>query len=216
MFNVSFKLPPDVLATETVQKRIRRVQRGPSQVIAETLGAYRSEFQPGDWILELASGEGRNLTMFKDWGCELHGIEIDGTAIEMCNQLLQHTGTAAQILQGSFTDLSAFPDQSFRLVYTQSSIQNAQTITDVELVFSEARRVLKPGGLFLLRESSMPRHLDAGRQRRVAYFTEEELHGLVRRHGFAFMSGDKPEDIGPDDRRVGGRKVVWTAVLRKQ
>jgi len=133
----------------------------------------------------------------------------------MSRQLLEQVKMEALISQGSFTDLSLFDDASIKLIYTQSSIQNARTMADVEMIFQEATRVLMPDGFFVLWESRVPRHKDANRKRRVAYFTEEEMHRLGSDHNFTIYSGEQPEDISSDSNRVGGRKITWTIVFRK-
>ena len=82
-------------------------------------------------------------------------------------------------------------------------------------VISEISRVLVPGGLYLFRENGSPRHQDADRQIRVAYFTKEELEKMVDESGFQILEGDQPIESGDDPERVGGKKIAWETILKK-
>lgn len=203
--------PPE----EKIKIRLARAERGPSGVIEKFVNQYENEFQTGEDILEVGSGEGRNFEAFKNRpDLKLHGIEYDSDAVKISQEHLNKIGIKADIIQGSFTDLP-FKPESMRAVISHSSIQNARTWPDLEKTFSEITRVLKPGGLFLMRDNYAPRLIDADRKNRVAYFTEEEIEKLTKQNGFDIIAGEKPVEGESDASRVGGKKIAWELILRK-
>ncbi len=198
------------------KKRERRANLGPSKGVVKFIENYREEFHPGDEVLELGVGEGRNLEAFQGLDLKLHGIEIDPQGVEICRQNLADKNIEADIREGSFTDLSAFNNESMRAVLSQYAVQNAKTWEDIKQVFAEVRRVLKPSGLYLFREQKKPLIEDADRQRRVAYFTEEEMQQLTKQFGLEIVEDEAPVETNDDPRRVGGKQIVWNLVLRKK
>ncbi|MFW9880763.1 MAG: class I SAM-dependent methyltransferase [Candidatus Thorarchaeota archaeon] len=198
------------------EKREQRASLGPSQEIIRFIETYRDEFQPGDEVLELGVGEGRNLEAFQDPKLNLHGIELDPQGVEMCRQRMAEKGIEADIKEGSFTDLSAFKDGSMKVVFSQYAIQNARTWEDIQNIFTEIRRVLKPTGLYFFREQKYPFIKDADRQRRVAYFTKEEIQQLADQFSLEIIEDKTPIKTRDDPQRVGGKQVVWDLVFRKK
>ncbi|MBU0707127.1 class I SAM-dependent methyltransferase [Patescibacteria group bacterium] len=196
--------------------RERRSSLGPSNEVRRFVETYKDELKPGDSILELGVGEGRNLEAFKDLDLKLHGIELDPQGVEMCRQNLTKQGIEAYIKEGSFTDLSAYDNESMKAVFSQYAVQNAKTWKDLLRVFSEVQRVLEPGGLYLFREQRHPFVEEADRHKRVAYITEEEVQELADQFNFEIVEGETPVDTKEDLRRIGGKQSIWSLVLRKK
>ena len=198
------------------EERERRANLGPAKEVIRFVETHRDEFHHGDSILELGVGEGRNLEAFKDLDVKLHGIELDPQGVEICRQKLAEKGIEADIHEGSFTDLSAFDNESMRAVFSQYAVQNARTWDDIRLVFAEVQRVLKPQGLYLFREQRFPFIEEADRQKRLGYFTEQEVQELAQENGLEIAEGETPVETKDDPKRVGGKQVVWNLVLRKK
>ncbi len=199
-----------------LKKRRQRAELGPSKDIVKFLEEYRGEFKEGDHALELGVGEGRNLEAFQDLNLNLHGIELDPEGVKICREQLTKKDIKADIREGSFTDLSEFDNESMKLVYSQYAVQNARTMKEIHKVFSEIRRVLEEGGLYLFREQRHPLLKDADRRNRVAYFTEQEMQELAEQYGFDIMEGETPVETKDDPRRVGGKQAVWNLIFRKK
>lgn len=91
--------------------------------------------------LDLGCGWCNNLRFLRDVGFDAYGIEISPTAVQsMRDEFSDH------VVQGTFLDLP-FPDDHFSFVLDRSSIQQ-NPINDIPTAIQEARRVLKPGGMF--------------------------------------------------------------------
>jgi 2-polyprenyl-3-methyl-5-hydroxy-6-metoxy-1,4-benzoquinol methylase len=92
-------------------------------------------------ILDVGCGSGANSLALSKKGHRLHGIDISETAI---NQYRAHgfEGRVADIESGL-----AYPDASFDLVFCSEVVEH---MTSPEVLVSEMRRVLKPGGQLVL------------------------------------------------------------------
>lgn len=202
---------------EVRRHRLERAARGPSPVVERFVREYGNELHAGDHVLEVGVGEGRNLKPFDDLrrNVKLHGIDDKKNAVELCRQLLQEQRIAAEIVRGNFTDLP-YADSSMRVVISHSALQNAKTFEDARRAVGEIARVLKPDGLYLFRENRTPRLKYADRADRVAYFTEDEVQKLAEENGLVTERGESPIEGEDDPDRVGGKKVAWEVVFRKQ
>lgn len=88
-------------------------------------------------LLDLGCGDGRFLTLMRDAGWDVTGIEPDPTAAKVAQQEL---GTSVTV--GCLED-AGFPDESFDAVTLSHVIEH---VHDPIALLSECRRVLKPGG----------------------------------------------------------------------
>ena len=81
------------------------------------------------------------------YGCQTTGIDLSTEFVRTANALskLVRIDEKTKFVQGSATDLP-FDDESFDVVWTQHVQMN---VPDKEKFYSEAYRVLKPGGYFL-------------------------------------------------------------------
>jgi len=99
-------------------------------------------------VLELGSGTGNNLWFFAREGFNVYGIEISKTAVNISRKLLKKENLKADIIVGSFVDLSMFKDSYFDLVLDRCSLYCLDK-ADFYKALSEVSRVLKRGGSFL-------------------------------------------------------------------
>lgn len=102
--------------------------------------------QAGERLLDMGSGVGGPARWIAaHYGCHVTGIDLTAdfcTAAQALNAVTGMTGKVT-IVTGSATELP-FPDGSFDRVYSQNVIMN---IADKARFYSEARRVVKPGGM---------------------------------------------------------------------
>ena len=98
-------------------------------------------------VLEIAIGTGRNLPHYPD-GVRLTAIELSPAMLEIARARARELGRDADLRLGDAQALD-FPDDSFDTVVCTLS---RCTIPDERAAVAEVRRVLRPGGRFLLLE----------------------------------------------------------------
>ena len=200
----------------TVDKRLQRVEFGPSRLVTNFAEKYHEMLKPGASLLEVAVGEGRNLEAFADYDLDLHGIDADPEAVKIANEHLKKLGIEAKIEEGNFTDLSRFNDSSMDAVISHAAIHNAFNLDQAQQAIKEISRVLKPGGRYLMCESYTPRIKDADRRVRVAYFTPDEIQEIAKVTGLDIESGfDQPYEVKDNPEWVGGKQIMWNIVFQK-
>lgn len=98
-------------------------------------------------VLEIAVGTGCNLGHYPD-GVNLTGIEFSPAMLEIAREAAAKLGRAFDLRLGDAQALE-FPDASFDTVVCTLALC---TIPDDRAAVSEVKRVLRPGGRFLLVE----------------------------------------------------------------
>jgi len=98
-------------------------------------------------VLEIAVGTGRNIPFYPA-DTRLTAIEISPKMLEIARQRLAAHGRAADLHLGDAQRLD-FPDASFDTVVCTLSLCS---VADVRRTVAEVKRVLRPGGRFLLLE----------------------------------------------------------------
>lgn len=109
---------------------------------------------PADWlgdvkgkrILVLAGGGGQQGPLLAAAGAKVIVMDISPNQLEQDRKLMLEHQLEMELVEGSMTDLSVCGDQSFDLVI--NPISNCY-IPDVNIVWRECFRVLKPGGSLL-------------------------------------------------------------------
>lgn len=108
-----------------------------------------------DQTLEIAVGTGLNLPHYPN-GTQLTGIELSPAMLELAKKRASELGFEAGLQLGDATALQ-FEDHSFDTVICTFALC---TIPDDRAAVSEVKRVLRPGGRFVLAEhvrSTRPR-----------------------------------------------------------
>jgi SAM-dependent methyltransferase len=145
--------------TQVEQGNVWTIPVGP-QVIA---AARRGEFSilltatkpvPHDWfpelagseVLCLASGGGQQGPVLAAAGARVTVFDNSPRQLEQDRRVAQREGLDIATVEGDMADLSAFPDESFDLIFHPvSNTFSAQ----VRPVWRECHRVLRPGGALL-------------------------------------------------------------------
>ena len=99
----------------------------------------------GKRVLCLASGGGQQSAAFSLLGAQVTVLDLSETQLARDREAAAHYGTQVETLQGDMRDLSPFAAATFDVVYHAHSLN---FVPDVEPVFGEVARVLKPGGLY--------------------------------------------------------------------
>lgn len=114
-----------------------------------------NKFVPRDWfpaelrgvdVLCLASGGGQQAPVLAAAGANVTSFDNSEKQLEQDRLVADREGLAIRTEQGDAADLSRFSDESFDLIF--HPVSNC-FMPDVEPVWNEAFRVLRPGGVLL-------------------------------------------------------------------
>jgi SAM-dependent methyltransferase len=111
---------------------------------AETLG-----LAPGMTVLDVGSGVGGPARHFASvYGCDVTGIDLTPGFVELATELTQRTGleARARFVVGSALAMP-FEAERFDLA---TMMHVGMNIADKPALFAEVRRVLRPGGRFVI------------------------------------------------------------------
>lgn len=97
-------------------------------------------------VLCLASGGGQQVPVLAAAGAQVTSLDLSDEQLAKDRMVAEREGLEIAIEQGVMTDLSRFEDESFDLVFHPAS--NC-FIPDVNPVWRECHRVLRPGGALL-------------------------------------------------------------------
>jgi SAM-dependent methyltransferase len=128
----------------------RHVNRYPWDVVVSFAFRYRPRDREisDTAVLELGCGTGSNLWFLAREGFRTAGVDGSAVAIDHSRRLLQQDGLEADLRVADFTTLP-FESESFHLVIDRGSVTCVGR-TAARRAVDEARRVLTPGGRFLL------------------------------------------------------------------
>ena len=107
------------------------------------------EVNRGERILDLGCGWGRMLKPVIDRGAEAVGLDISSKMLDLTRSHLQRNGYKPVLVRGDGTCLP-FQDNSFDSVYSLLVLQHISKKKGKD-IFSEIRRILKPGGSAYIR-----------------------------------------------------------------
>jgi ubiquinone/menaquinone biosynthesis C-methylase UbiE len=126
-------------------------------------------------ILEIGVGQGIDLVSFAKAGAHCCGVDITDKHLELTQRNFALRGLAVRLYKADATKLP-FPDNSFDCVYSMGVIHH---VPEAHLVIQEVRRVLVPGGLFLV----------AVYHKRSAFHILEKVFANGLRNGWLFQKG---------------------------
>jgi len=132
---------------DILRARSGAIDAGEAAVLERIGAAVR-----GAPILDLGVGGGRTIPL-------LRALSEDYTALEYVEELVSAARAAhpgVRIEHGDARDLSRFRDESFALVFFSFNGIDCLPHEDRPRVFREARRVLRPGGVFAYSTHNVP------------------------------------------------------------
>ena len=112
-------------------------------IFEAVLAMIEAEVKKGDRILEGGCGPGHFVFYFWKSGYDIIGVDFDGNTVNAVKK--EFKGIPVQT--GDITNLS-FPDHYFDVYFSGGVIEHFEE--GFEKTLQEARRVLKPGGKFLV------------------------------------------------------------------
>jgi ubiquinone/menaquinone biosynthesis C-methylase UbiE len=102
-------------------------------------------------VLEVCSGDGRNIVYFSKQGYHAIGIESEDKFIKKSKELIKKESVSANIIKHQiFMKNFPFDNEKFEFVYSYQYL-NHNFKDQIEDVFKEIYRVLKKGGLFSIK-----------------------------------------------------------------
>jgi ubiquinone/menaquinone biosynthesis C-methylase UbiE len=118
------------------------------QSIAGFIKRKYPDFRPGK-ILDMGCTIGHNTGAWKDHfpEAEVHGIDVAAPCLRYGHARAQAQGRAIHFHQMNAEKMD-FPDASFDVVFSSMFLHEVPR-KGIEKIFTEARRVLKPGGLMI-------------------------------------------------------------------
>ncbi len=165
----------------------------------------RDHLKPGQTLLDLGIGTGLSSALFREAGLRVHGLDADPEMLAVC----RWKGFGDLVLHDLAQAPYPFPSASFDHAVCLGVLP---FLADPEPVFSEAARVLRPGGMFaflsLDRPPAEPRELlvpagepGSGEGATLFRSSAEEVRELAERHGFSAVA-EVPVPVYQDAART--------------
>jgi cyclopropane fatty-acyl-phospholipid synthase-like methyltransferase len=105
--------------------------------------------------LEIGCGPGRLMRPLSADFAEIHGIDVSDEMIRLAAEKLRGIPNA-HVHHAARSDLSLFADESFDFIYSYAVFQHIPSREVVLGYLTEARRVLKPGGILRCQINGLP------------------------------------------------------------
>jgi SAM-dependent methyltransferase len=128
---------------------IARARQGDWELVLTPTKAVPLNWYPeikGADVLCLASGGGQQGPVLAAAGANVTVLDNSPSQLAQDEMVAHREGLDIRLVQGDMQDLSVFEDESFDLIFHPVSNIFAQ---DVQKVWNEAHRVLRPGGILL-------------------------------------------------------------------
>ena len=134
--------------------------------------AYATTFVEGKRVLDLACGEGYGSKMMSNAASSVIGIDIDDQAVEHARS--KYGSAKLQFLKGSITAVPISDDHSFDVIVCFEAIEH---IDDHHQLLTEAKRLLKADGIFIVSTPNKVTYHDESREdnpfhKKELYFDE--------------------------------------------
>lgn len=101
-------------------------------------------------VLDLGSGDGTIAVTLATQGKTVHALEISNEGIEKTKARAQEAHASVHTLEQDMYQILPFKDKSLDAVVAFQSL-NHNTLSEIEKLFTEITRILKHGGLFILK-----------------------------------------------------------------
>ena len=108
--------------------------------------------EPGERALDVATGTGNTALALAEAGADVVGIDVSPAMLKMARSRVVIEGQAARFVEGKAEALP-FEDASFDLVTARHAPHHFR---DVPRFLAEVRRVLRPGGRYVMSDGVSP------------------------------------------------------------
>jgi SAM-dependent methyltransferase len=135
---------------------------------------------PGSCVLlDIGMGDGSFITACSRQGNRVVGLDVSKVALQAARRG-NHNSTAYSLLQGDARNLG-FSSESFQFVVSKDLIEHLRE-EDVPAHLKEVKRVLRPGGRYLL--WTPPPGIGHSQGLHLKEYTVREVLGLLEKEGF--------------------------------
>lgn len=161
-------------------------------------------------VLEIGSGTGNNLVFFAENGYDTHGIDLSEEAVDYARELLKVKNLKAEIKVGDVAELP-YQDEEFDLVLDRACLQHNE-LSSIKKIIKAVKRVLKPGGLFMIVNFRSTADFSSGQSlkdptfehyEQVHFTSQEELELLLEGFEILYMEHLKTEVLIPKKYNKG-------------
>jgi ubiquinone/menaquinone biosynthesis C-methylase UbiE len=121
--------------------------------------------KPGMKLLDLACGDGTDLVYYKKLGADIYGLDASDELIKIAETKLE----GVNLKVGLFENIP-FEDNYFDIVLSKYAIM---TSANMEPVFKEIHRVLKPGGMMMYLVTHPFRQFFEKKEEKADYFEQK-------------------------------------------
>jgi ubiquinone/menaquinone biosynthesis C-methylase UbiE len=104
----------------------------------------------GKQVCVLGSGDNQAVFALAGLGAHVTSVDISQNQLDIAQKRAEELGLKIAFQQADVLDLSVFKNNSFYIVYTGGHV--APWVSDLEIYYSEAVRILKPKGIFIVDE----------------------------------------------------------------
>jgi SAM-dependent methyltransferase len=205
-----WKLPPgtdrglwDYVSSERVAREYDAALAGTPLLDLDIQFAQRHFPTPGR-LIDLGCGTGRLLLAFAARGYACLGVDLSAAMLAVVNEKAARAGLAVAVLKANLVELDEVPAATFDyaacLFSTLGMIRGEE---NRRRFLGQVRRILKPGGVFVLHahnaryrfgrwlgrrgpekgDRTMPQHR-GGAELTIHHYTRGELLGELKRAGF--------------------------------
>lgn len=141
---------------------------------------YKQKFgtYSGGKVLDVATGKGEFIEMLKEYlldYTEITGIDLAERALELASE--RFTQDNIHIVKMSAEKLE-YPDNSFDTVCISNSLHH---FPDISIILQEMYRVLKPGGLFIIKEMYYDLQSETQMTHRLMHHWSAEIERILGR-----------------------------------
>lgn len=167
-------------------------------------------------LLCLAGGGGQQAPILAAAGADVTTFDNSPRQLGRDRQVAQREGLMLHTVEGDMRDLAVFADASFDLIVHPVS---NMFVPDVQLVWQECYRVLKPGGVLLagfcnpVRYLFDPFQLDEGKFEVKYHLPYSDLTSLSDEERQRLLDDRQPLEFGHTlDSQIGGQIEVGFAI----
>lgn len=171
--------------------------------------ADRGDVWEDAFVLDVGSGYGASARFLAtERGCRVHGVNISERENELARERNRQAGLddVVSIEYGDFHDLP-YDDASFDIVWSQESLLHG---VDKSRILDECRRVLRPGGRFVLSDLLVRKHVSEeerepiyARVKAPVMWDLDEYAEAISASGLEVVDqADWPENVAPTYQSV--------------
>ncbi len=162
------------------------------------------EHVKGKRLLEVSFGTGYLLTRYPK-GLEIHGIDYNAKMVEVAGRNIKKKGMSADLRQGNVENLP-YEDNTFDTIINTMAMSG---YPDAVRALSEIKRVLKPGGTFVLVDITYPKNRNWAGTRLTRFW--QAMGDIIRDMDSLLEGGFDYNDI-----EIGGFGSVHMYVCKKK